>query len=91
MDIGFVWDQTKYEKVIKDHGVKFFEVVGAFEDPDGFESPSLIEHEERWIWVGKTLWNRLLVIVYTDEDLPLYRTIMAFDAEGRLHDEYYQR
>ena len=37
------------------------------------------------------LWNRLLVIVYTDEDLPLYRTIMAFDAEGRLHDEYYQR
>ena len=91
MDIGFVWDQTKYEKVVRDHGVHFYEVVAAFDDPDGFDSQSLIEHEERWVWIGKTLWDRLLVIVYTDEDLPVYRIITAFDAEGRLHDEYYQR
>lgn len=82
MDIGFVWDETKYNRVVQEHGVRFYEVVAAFDDPNGFESQSLVEHEERWMWVGKTLWDRLLVIVYTDEDLPLYRIITAFEAEG---------
>ena len=91
MDIGFVWEQSKYEKVIKDHRVRFYEVVAAFDDPNGYESQSIIEHEERWMWIGKTLDDRLLVIVYTDEDLPLYRIITAFDAEGKFQDEYYQR
>ena len=91
MDIGFVWDETKYNRVIKEHGVQFYEVVAAFDDPNGFESQSLVEHEERWMWIWKTPWDRLLVIVYTDEDLPSLRIITAYDAEGKLIDEYYQR
>jgi uncharacterized DUF497 family protein len=52
MDIGFVWDQTKYQKVVKDHGVHFYEVVAAFDDPNGIESQNLIEHEERCVGFG---------------------------------------
>ncbi|MGH9935391.1 MAG: BrnT family toxin [Blastocatellia bacterium] len=91
MDVGYVWDETKYQTVVKEHNVKFYEVVAAFEDPDGFEEASLIEHENRWLWVGKTLWDRLLIIVFTDQDLPLYRIITAYDANERWVEEYYAR
>lgn len=87
MDIGFVWDENKYRKVLKAHGVKFYEVVSAFEDPSGYEFPDL-EKEDRWIWVGKTFEGRTLAIVYSEEELPIYRIITAFDAEGRLLNEY---
>jgi uncharacterized DUF497 family protein len=30
MDIGFVWDETKYQAVRKKHHVQFYEVVSAF-------------------------------------------------------------
>ena len=36
MDIGFVWDETKYQTVIKQHNVNFYEVVAAFDDPAGY-------------------------------------------------------
>ena len=64
MDIGFVWDETKYRKVVKEHDVRFYEIVAAFDDPAGFEVPDeAVFHEDRLIWVGKTPWDRLLFIV----------------------------
>jgi len=53
--------------------------------------PGSVEHEDRWTWVGQTLQGRILTIVYTEEDLPLYRIVTAFDAEGRWLDEYYRK
>jgi hypothetical protein len=38
MDIGFVWDEEKYQQVVVDHQVRFYEVVSAFEDRNGYES-----------------------------------------------------
>ena len=91
MDIGFVWDETKYNQVVAEHDVRFYEVVSAFDDPHGFEELSPVEHEVRWLWIGKPLWDRLLIIVYTDEDFPVYRLITAYDARGRWENEYHQR
>jgi uncharacterized DUF497 family protein len=91
MDIGFVWDEKKYKTVIADHNVRFYEVVAAFDDPNGYEASDFVEHEERWLWIGRTPWDRLLIIVYTEQDLPLFRIITAYDAEGRWRDEYQQR
>lgn len=91
MDIGFVWDEAKYKAVLKEHNVKFYEVVAAFDDPNGYEVSDPAEYEDRWLWVGRTPWDRLLIIVYTEQDLPLYRIITAFDAKGRWIDEYYQK
>jgi len=88
MDIGFVWDQAKYKTVVKKHNVRFYEVVSAFDDPEGYEMPGSVEHEDRWIWVGQTHQGRVLTIVYTEEDIPLYRIVTAFDAEGRWLNEY---
>lgn len=91
MDIGFVWDEAKYKTVAGEHNVSFYEVVAALDDANGDEVPGLTAHEARWLWVGKTPWDRLLIVVYTEQDLPLYRIITAYDAEGRWADEYYDR
>jgi uncharacterized DUF497 family protein len=90
MDIGFVWDEIKYRTVVKEHDVHFYEVVAAFDDPAGFETiDEVVLHETRLIWVGKPPGNRLLFIVFTEQDLSLYRIVTAYDAEGRWIDEYY--
>ena len=91
MDIGFVWDESKYQLTVKKHGVPFHEVVSAFDDPYGYEMPDPAGHEDRWVWVGKTHAERLLMSVYSEEELPLYRIITAYDAEGEWLDEYDQR
>jgi uncharacterized DUF497 family protein len=31
MDIGYVWNETKYKTVVKEHNVRFYEVVAAFD------------------------------------------------------------
>jgi uncharacterized DUF497 family protein len=90
MDIGFVWNEIKYHSVVKKHNVHFYEVVAAFDDPYGYDSIDPNAHEDRWLWIGKTPWDRLLYIVYSDQDSPLCRIITAFDAEGRWIDEYYK-
>ncbi len=33
MDVGFVWDENKYQTTVKKHDVRFYEVVSAFDDP----------------------------------------------------------
>lgn len=91
MDIGFVWDEEKYKQVVADHQVRFYEVVSALEDRDGYEVPEPTGYADRWVWVGKTVHERLLVVIYSEEELPLYRVITAFDAEGRWRDVYDQR
>jgi uncharacterized DUF497 family protein len=91
MDIGFIWDEEKYGKVSAEHNVRLYEVVSAFDDQDGYEVPDPAGHVDRWMWVGKTVHDRVLVVIYSEEDLPLYRLITAFDAEGKWLDAYYQR
>lgn len=91
MDIGFVWDENKYQNVVKKHKVRFYEVVSAFDDPDGFEVPDPTGHGDRWFWVGRTHLDRLLAIVYSEQDLPLLRIITAYNAVGRWNNEYYEK
>ena len=88
MDIGFVWDEEKYQEVQAAHQVRFYEVVSAFDDPNGYEIADSAGHEDRCMWVGSTVGGRVLAVVYSEEELPLYRLVTAFDAEGRLLNEY---
>ncbi len=62
--------------------------MAAFDDRNGYEVADPKGFEDRWLWVGQTPWNRVLTIVYSEEELPLYRIITAFDAEGKWLDEY---
>ena len=88
MDIGYVWDEDKYRMVKKKHQVSFTEVVAAFEDPNAIEFRSRSTKEERWILVGKTNEGRILSIVFTEEDLPIFRIVTAYEAKGEHLREY---
>ena len=91
MDIGFIWDEDKYQEVQRKHRVQFYEVVAAWDDPHGYETPDPQGHEDRWMWIGKTPSGRILSVICSDEDAPLQRLITAFDAGQRYIDEYYKR
>ena len=91
MDIGFIWDKDKYQEVRRKHRIQFYEVVSAFDDPNGYEVLDPTRHAGRWMWIGETAGSRVLTLIYSDEELPLYRLITAFGAGGRLLDEYYNR
>ena len=91
MDIGFVWDENKYREVQEKHQVQFYEAVSAFDDPNGFEVSDLSGYEDRSRWIGTAASGRVLVVIYSDEDVPLLRLVTAFDATGSLRDEYYRR
>ena len=91
MDIGFIWDNDKYLEVQRKHHVRFHEVVSAFDDPKGYEVMEPTGQSGRWMWLGATAGNRILAIIYSDEDLPIYRLITAFEARKELLDEYYRR
>lgn len=88
MDIGFVWDEKKYKEVQKKHNVRFYEVVAAFDDPYGYEILDPQGHEDRWMYIGSTCDDRVLSIIFSEEELPIYRLITAYDAERRFVDEY---
>lgn len=89
MDIGFVWDLDKYEEVQSRHNVQFYEVVSVFDDPNSQIFPDPQGHEDRWMLVGKTATGRILSVICSDEDAPLYRLITAYDANSEVTDEYY--
>ena len=91
MDIGFIWDEDKYREVQRKHDVKFYEVVFAFDDPKGYETLDPQGHEDRWMWVGATVNGRVLAVICSEEDAPLYRLITAFDAKGEYLNEYSNR
>ena len=68
-DIGYVWDEDKYELVRAEHGVTFAEVVGALCDPLALEELDPQGHEGRSMWVG-ACEGRVLQIIYSDAELP---------------------
>ena len=64
----FEWDTRKAEKNIKSHGVSFDEASTAFSDTLSLTifDPLHSEGEDRFILIGNSHNNRLLVIVHTE-------------------------
>lgn len=80
MDIGFIWDEDKYAAVRASHGVWFHEVVSCFDDPSVLEVDDPQGHRDRFMLVARTAAGRVLQLVVSEEALPVYRVITAFDA-----------
>ncbi len=92
MDVGYVWDEDKYDWVQREHDVAFGEVVDVFEDEYAVYAPDPQGHVNRRMVVGQTRSGRILQVIFNDqEDAPLARIITAFDANERRQDEYVRR
>ena len=68
MILGFEWDEEKASANLKKHRVSFDEAVSAFDDPMliTFSDPLHSEGEERFLSIGISSKNRVLIIAHTD-------------------------
>lgn len=68
MTTDFEWDNNKAEKNLQKHGVSFAEAKTVFSDPYFviLDDPLHSTVEERFIAIGYSVGQRLLVVVYTE-------------------------
>lgn len=66
----FVWHRKKAEANLKKHKVGFEEAVSVFYDPLSatFHDPGAWGGEERFVTIGHSSRQRLLVVVHAEED-----------------------
>ena len=90
MSIKFEWDPGKARRNLRKHGIDFNEASTVFADtlsitiPD----PDHSEDEERWVTMGLSNRQRLLVAVHTEEE-EVIRLISARTAD-RLERRKYE-
>jgi len=66
--LEFTWDRDKAAANLRKHGVDFAEAATAFSDPlsIAIPDPDHSQDELRWLLVGQSELNRLLVVAYTE-------------------------
>ena len=66
----FEWDPLKAEDNLKKHGVDFTEAATVFSDPLSitYSDPDHSLDENRYIIIGSSSANRLLIVAHTDRD-----------------------
>lgn len=90
MSIKFEWNPGKARRNLRKHGIDFNEASTVFADtlsitiPD----PDHSEDEERWVTMGLSNRQRLLVVVHTEEE-EMIRLISARTAD-RLERRKYE-
>ena len=66
----FEWDAAKATANLSKHGVSFDEARTVFDDPlyVDFYDPDHSDEEQRYIIIGKSRRDRLLMVSYTERD-----------------------
>lgn len=64
----FEWDENKAKQNLSKHGVSFEEAKTIFDDPlyVDFYDPDHSENEERYLIVGQSNRERILILSYTE-------------------------
>ncbi len=68
MSLKFEWDQEKARLNVEKHGVSFEEAATVFRDPFSLtiEDPAHSEYEVRFVTVGESVEQKMVVVVHTD-------------------------
>lgn len=87
--INFEWNSRKAASNLKKHGVAFEEASTIFEDLLSLtiRDPWHSDEEDRFITIGRSLTNRILVVVHVDRGDNI-RIISARPASGREKRRY---
>lgn len=87
--MDFEWDEEKAGRNLAKHGISFEEAKTVFDDPlyIDFYDPDHSEDEERYIIVGVSQANRLLVVSYTERKRSV-RLISAREATRAEKEAY---
>jgi uncharacterized DUF497 family protein len=65
----FAWDEKKAATNLAKHGVSFEEAATVFGDPlsDTFDDPDHSAEERRFVIIGMSEQDRMLIVAHTDE------------------------
>ena len=87
---AFVWNEAKAVANEKKHGVSFAEAATVFADQFAVESYDIIHShdEDRFVMLGRSDHNRILVVAFTVPDYKTIRVISARPATRRERFEY---
>ena len=92
--MGLEWDPAKAESNLRKHGVRFADAVTALEDNGALTiRDPFTWDEERWITLGRDLFGRVLVVIYTwrGENIRLVSARPATAHERREYEEGYEK
>jgi len=86
----FEWDPLKAEANLRKHGVSFTSAAAVFFDPLAwtFPDPDHSYGEERFLTVGETSGDGVLVVGHTEVDEERIRIISARPATKRERKDY---
>lgn len=89
----FEWDETKNQVNIRKHGIDFRQAVYVFSDPLALSIPDEehSENEERWLLLGKSLSEQVLLVVHTIRYDDAIRIISARKATSNEKTTYLKR
>ena len=84
MELIFEWDEDKAEANLRKHGVSFEEAKTVFSDPlsISIDDPQHSRGEHRYIDIGLSSEERLLVVVYSEGE-DVIRLISSREATRR--------
>jgi uncharacterized DUF497 family protein len=85
----YVWDPTKAQANLAEHGVSFVEAVTVLEDDFALtrEDPDS-QDEQRFVTLGMSSFAHLLVVIYTYREPNSIRIISAWKANRRQRARY---
>jgi uncharacterized DUF497 family protein len=63
--VEFEWDIKKAHSNLKKHGIDFADAISVLEDESAITIPDKHPDEERFVTIGRDVFGRILVIVYT--------------------------
>lgn len=92
--MDFEWDDDKAESNFKKHQVRFSEAVTVWMDQNSLEmfDPDHSKDEDRWIRLGYSTHERILVVVYCEKiEGEKIRIISARKALPQEQGQYHQR
>lgn len=87
--MNFDWDESKAQANLAKHGIAFDEAKSVFTDPFyvDFYDPDHSDEEERYIIIGQSQRQRVLVVSYTERQQQT-RLISAREATRREKQAY---
>ncbi len=85
--MDFEWDIKKALSSLKKHGVDFADAISVLEDERAVTITDEHPDEERFITIGKDVFGRILVVVYTWR-LNRIRIISARKATAKERNQY---
>ena len=92
MGLIFEWDEKKAKSNLIKHGVSFEEASSAFGDDFSItiEDPLHSEKENRFILIGRSIFQKLLVVVHVEksETIRIISARKATKKERKMYEEF---